>query len=107
MVRPLKLQNSNLTFKLNNMKVLKFGAVWCSGCLVMKPRWKEIETENSWLQTEYHDFDIDKDIVQKYNINNTLPTFVFLDKNNNEFLRLNGEISKEELLKIINENKDR
>ena len=41
------------------MKVLKFGAVWCAGCLVMKPRWKELETENSWLETEYYDFDID------------------------------------------------
>jgi len=25
------------------MKVLKFGAVWCPGCLVMRPRWAEIE----------------------------------------------------------------
>jgi thiol-disulfide isomerase/thioredoxin len=87
------------------MKVLKFGAVWCSGCLVMKPRWKEIETENSWLQTEYYDFDQDKDIVNRYNITDILPTFVFLDNEGGEFLRLNGEISKVELLKIINDNK--
>ena len=39
------------------MKVLKFGAVWCLGCLIMKPRWTEIETENTWLETEYYDFD--------------------------------------------------
>lgn len=89
------------------MKVLKFGAVWCSGCLVMKPRWKEIEKENSWLQTEYHDFDNEKEVVNKYQINTTLPTFVFLDKEDKEFLRLNGEVSKEELVKIINENKER
>jgi thioredoxin-related protein len=73
----------------------------------MKPRWKEIETENSWLQTEYHDFDNEKEIVNKYQINNTLPTFVFLDKDNKEFLRLSGEVSKDELLKILNANKDR
>ena len=30
------------------MKVLKFGAVWCPGCLVMKPRWKEIETDSTF-----------------------------------------------------------
>lgn len=88
------------------MRVLKFGAVWCSGCLVMKPRWKEIETENPWLQTEYHDFDNEKEIVNKYQINNTLPTFVFLDKDDKEFLRLSGEVSKDELLKILNTNKD-
>jgi thiol-disulfide isomerase/thioredoxin len=89
------------------MKVLKFGAVWCAGCLVMKPRWKEIEGENPWLKTEYHDFDQDKDAVQKYNINETLPTFVFLDKDEKEILRLSGEVDKAELLKIIEQNKDK
>ena len=89
------------------MKVLKFGAVWCSGCLVMKPRWKEIETENPWLKTEYYDFDQDKEMVNKYNITNILPTFVFLDKEDNEILRLNGEIDKNELVNLINQNRDK
>ncbi|QQS38420.1 thioredoxin family protein [Candidatus Woesebacteria bacterium] len=87
------------------MKVLKFGAVWCAGCLVMKPRWAEIEKENPWLETIYFDFDEDKHMVEKYKINNNLPTFVFLDRNENEVLRLNGEVSKEELLNVINEHK--
>lgn len=89
------------------MKVLKFGAVWCSGCLVMKPRWKEIETENSWLQTEYYDFDQDKEVVEKYHITNVLPVFIFLDKNGNEFLRLDGEIEKDKLIEVINQNKEK
>ena len=88
------------------MKVIKFGAVWCSGCLVMKPRWAEIEAENPWLQTEMHDFDQDKEFIDKYNID-TLPAFIFLDKDDNEFLRLTGEIEKDKLISIINENKDR
>ena len=89
------------------MKVLKFGAVWCSGCLVMKPRWKEIEKENSWLQTEYYDFDQDKEMVNKYNITDTLPTFIFLNKKGEEFLRLTGEINKTDLVDLINQNKDK
>lgn len=89
------------------MKVIKFGAVWCSGCLVMKPRWAEIEAENPWLQTEMHDFDEDKNVVEKYDITDILPVFVFLDKNGNEFMRLNGEVAKDKLVNIINENKDR
>ena len=89
------------------MKVLKFGAVWCSGCLVMKPRWKKIEEENSWLKTEYYDYDTDKEIVEKYKINKTLPTFVFLDKYEKEFLRLNGEINKDKLIELINQNRDK
>lgn len=89
------------------MKVLKFGAVWCSGCLVMKPRWGEIEKENLWLKNEYYDFDVDKEMVEKYRIDESLPVFIFLDKEGNEFLRLNGEVEKDELLKVINKNKDR
>ena len=89
------------------MKVLKFGAAWCLGCLVMKPRWQEIEKENPWLKNEYYDFDKDKDAVKKWRINKNLPTFVFLNKNNKEFLRLHGNVEKEKLLDIINKNKRR
>jgi len=89
------------------MKVLKFGAVWCSGCLVMRPRWQEIEKENPWLKTEYYDFDKDKEMVKKYKIDKNLPTFVFLDEDGKEFLRLNGEVEKKDLVKIIEENRDK
>lgn len=88
------------------MKVIKIGAVWCNGCLVMKPRWAEIEKENTWLETEYLDFDEDSEEVNKYNIESgKLPALIFLDKDGNELFRLFGEIEKEKLLKIILENK--
>ena len=87
------------------MKVLKFGAVWCAGCLVMKPRWEEIERENPWLETEYYDYDHDKAEVGKYRVTDQLPTFVFLNKNGQEFLRLTGEVGKEKILGILEENK--
>jgi len=90
------------------MKVLKFGAVWCNGCLVMRPRWQEIEKENPWLKTEYFDFDEKREIANKYGIvSGVLPVFVFLDKDDKEILRLSGEIEKNKLLKVIAENKDK
>jgi len=90
------------------MKVLKFGAVWCSGCLVMRPRWAEIEKDNSWLKTEYFDFDTDRETVNKHGIvSGVLPVFVFLDKKSKEILRLSGEVEKDELLRVIAENKDK
>ena len=89
------------------MKVLKFGAVWCPGCLVMRPRWQEIEKENPKLKTEYYDFDEDEEAVKQWDIDDTLPTFVFVDKNDKELFRLQGEKSKEELLKLLLENKDK
>lgn len=89
------------------MKVIKFGAVWCPGCLVMRPMWQEIEKENPWLKNEYYDYDQDKEAVQKWNVDETLPTFVFVDKDEKELFRLQGERSKRELLKLLLENKDK
>ncbi|MGI6373968.1 MAG: TlpA family protein disulfide reductase [Patescibacteria group bacterium] len=88
------------------MKIIKFGAEWCPGCLVMKPRWEELETELAWLETEYYDFDKDKEEVNEYQINSVLPVAIFLDKEGKELLRLNGEQSKKKLIETINEYKD-
>jgi thiol-disulfide isomerase/thioredoxin len=90
------------------MKVLKFGAVWCSGCLVMRPRWAEIEKENPWLKTEYYDYDQDRSVATRYGIvSKKLPVFIFLDKRNQEFLRLNGEVSQKKLLELLTAYKNR
>lgn len=89
------------------MKVIKIGAVWCPGCLVMKPRWQKIESENPWLKTVYYDFDNDKAEVEKYMRDNILPVFIFIDQNGNEILRLHGEVTEEKLVDLINENRNR
>ncbi len=85
------------------MKILKFGAIWCTECIVMKPMWQEIEKELPELKTEYHDADENPEIIKKYNITN-LPVFIFLDKDGNEFLRLKGVQNKKDLLEIVKNN---
>lgn len=86
------------------MKVIKIGAEWCNGCLVMRPRWKELEAQNPWLTTEYHDYDTDTDLVRNYSVEgDKLPVFIFLDSNGHEILRLSGEIDKSKLESIIHQ----
>jgi thiol-disulfide isomerase/thioredoxin len=87
------------------MKVLKIGATWCVGCKIMGPRWKEIEGENPWLQTEYYDFDENKELVDKLHIT-AMPTFVFLNKEDEEIDRLIGEVEKDKLIETINKYRD-
>ncbi len=90
------------------MKVLKIGAIWCPECLVMRPVWKKIEAQNPWLVTEYYEFDDNKDIAIKYNLEKAvIPTFIFLDKDNNEITRFVGEVEEKDLLKAVLENKDK
>ncbi len=88
------------------MKVLKFGAIWCKECLVMKPMWQEIETEISELKTEYYDADENPEKLEEYKVEN-IPVFIFLDKNNTEILRLQGAQNKEELTRLVKENLDK
>jgi thiol-disulfide isomerase/thioredoxin len=83
------------------MKILKFNAIWCSGCIVMKKIMKEIEEEYPNIEIESYDYDMDEDMVKKYNIGEIIPVLVFLDKNNNEIGRLIGEKRKNDIIKEI------
>lgn len=85
---------------------MKFGAVWCSGCLIMKPRWEKIEKEWLWLETEYYDVDDNQEIVKRFNINE-YPCFIFLDKEGKEIERLYGEVAEEKLRAVIVKNKNK
>jgi len=88
------------------MKVLKFGAVWCPGCLVMKPIWAEIENEIN-IDTEYYDYDEEMEMVNIWQIGDRLPVFIFVDKDGNELERVRGEIKKEKLIELIDKYKEK
>jgi thiol-disulfide isomerase/thioredoxin len=85
------------------MKLLKFGAIWCKECLVMRPMWDEIAAVIPEFDSEYYEADDNPDLLKKYNVKD-IPTFIFLDKAGNEFLRLTGLQNKEGLIKIVKEN---
>ncbi len=83
------------------MKILKFNAIWCSGCLVMKKTMKEIEELYPNIEIESYDYDMDTEQVQKWNIGEIIPVLVFVDENYNEISRLIGEKTKKEIIKEI------
>lgn len=84
------------------MKIIKIGSSWCSGCIVMKPIWENVEKIKK-IDTKYYDFDVYEDYLKEtYNIGDKLPIIIFLDNNDNELNRVIGEIKENELLELIN-----
>ena len=82
------------------MKIIKIGAVWCPGCLVMKKVWKNICNDYDLDITEL-DLDMDSYEANKYNPGKVLPIVLFLDDNGNELERLVGEQSEDTLRGVI------
>lgn len=84
------------------MKIIRINAMWCSGCLVSKGIWKEIEKEYPNYEYIDYDYDLDSDIVEKYSVGDIVPCVIVLD-DNIEIKRIVGEKSKKEILKELEE----
>ena len=80
------------------MKIIKIGAIWCPGCLVMKKIWKNILNDYQDLNVTELDYDMDSEEVNKYNPGKVLPVIIFQDDTGNELTRLIGE-QKENIIK--------
>lgn len=78
------------------MEVIRISAVWCSSCLVMKSRVNEVAGELNIKITDY-DYDIDSDMIDKYDVSDILPVIIKGDK------RLVGEHTKEEIRKFLSD----
>ncbi len=84
------------------MHVVKIGATWCNACLVMRPRWAEIEKELPWLKTYYLDYDDNEKEISDLGLDSDrLPIFLFYDEENKLLETLTGEISKKTILETI------
>ena len=81
------------------MKIIKIGALWCPGCLIVNKSLKEIKKTYDIEVIEY-DYDMDPE-VENYNVGDVLPVLIF--ETDKEVKRLIGERSKEEIINAIEE----
>ena len=88
------------------MKIIKVGALWCPGCLVMKKAWNNIQREYSDIEMIELDYDIDKKDIEKYNVGREIPVVIFLDNTDSEILRIRGEQDEDTLRKMIDRCRD-
>ena len=84
------------------MKIIKISAMWCPSCLIMNDIVNDVVEANN-IELIKYDFDMDADIVSKYNVGNILPVIIKIDDDENEISRIIGEHSKKEIEEFIKE----
>jgi len=82
------------------MKIIKIGAIWCGGCLVMSKVWENLKKIYSDIEFMELDYDMDEEEVKKYNVGDILPVFIFY-KNEVEVKRIIGEVKENILIETI------
>ena len=82
------------------MKVIKIGAMWCPGCIVMHKVWDKINKDYPNIEVKSLDLDMDEEEVKKYNIGDILPVTIFY-KDDTEVERLIGEKKFEDIESVI------
>jgi len=85
--------------RANEIVLIDFSTQWCVPCKKMKPVIKEIQKENLNIKVLFIDADVNKELIQQYQIKG-VPVFIVF-KNAKEVFRYVGIISKKELLKTI------
>ena len=83
------------------MKLIKIGAIWCSGCLVMNKVGNKLIKEYNFSY-ETFDIDMDEDEVEKYNVGEKLPVFIVME-NDKEIKRFIGEYSYSDMVNNLRE----
>lgn len=78
------------------IKLVRISAVWCPACLIMRPRFQEIEKNFPDFEHLEYDYDLDEEIIKKYQVGDILPVLILLD-NNKEVTRLIGEKTVQEI----------
>ena len=81
---------------MNNIEILEFYADWCGPCKALEYELKDFPYEIKKI-----DVDNNKPLTKLYGVM-SVPTIVVL-KDNNEVLKINGFINKDELIDKIDE----
>lgn len=86
------------------MEIVTINAMWCPGCIVMHKVWDEIKKEYKDIKFNSYDYDMDEEVVKTFDPGSILPITILL-KDKKELDRINGEVSKEKIIEMIERNK--
>lgn len=78
------------------MEFIRISALWCSSCIITYKDWNKLKTNYPDYEYNEYDYDMDVEMVEKYNIGTTIPVIIAL-KEGKEIGRIIGEKSYKEL----------
>jgi len=88
------------------MKIVKFSAIWCPECLIMRPRWKKIQADFPEQEIEDIDADAYPEKKKAYGVDH-IPTIIFYDRAGAEIERVKTLMEIEEIAVKINNYQDK
>ena len=81
------------------MKLIKIGAIWCSGCLVMNNVISKA-LKNYTIDYQEYDIDMDEEEAKSFDPGDVLPVFVVMDQEK-EITRFVGEYSYDDFIQKL------
>lgn len=85
------------------MRIIKFTALWCADCIVMRPVWQAVAEKFPQVEIIDFDFDEHQDEAKNFGVDK-VPTNIFFDSRDTEITRTEGMQNKADLIKLIEEN---
>jgi len=85
-------------------KIYKMSASWCFPCKAYAPTFEKVSKLSEYKDIEFKELDADDDgeFFEEYLIR-SVPTTLFIDENDKEILKINGNIPEKKLIDTINE----
>ena len=88
-------------------KLIKFSAPMCSDCQVMAETLRQVEPQYKgkvdFVEIAVNQKSVSvRDMIKRFDVK-LVPTMVFLNSRGEQFARIEGAISKEELVKYLNQ----
>lgn len=84
------------------MRMIRFTALWCPSCLLMRPRYDKVFASRPAIPTVSYDYDECPAEVARWGIGPILPVLI-LEEDGKEIARLTGEKSPKELARWAEE----
>ena len=86
-------------------KIINIHASWCGPCAAFEKTFNNVSCKEEFNNIIFERYDLETpegdDYAQKFNVK-SIPSTILLDENDNQIVKVTGNISEAEFIEIIN-----